>query len=207
MSRTDGGLRRRKQQANRERLLESALRVIGERGLDGATVPAIAEEADLSTGAVYSNFSGKEELYLASIMHLVQRGVRRRAMLRDQVTGARDALARMLDDWTSSIDEDPESILLLVEFWLYAMRRRLYRPLVSRVMGGIRDDFRDNLQAHGGPVDDDTARQLATALQALAYGHAMQQLSDPDEIGHADLQRAVVWLLAGAGIALPEEEP
>lgn len=207
MSRTDGSLRRRKQQANRERLLESALRVIGERGLGGATVPAIAEEAELSTGAVYSNFSGKEELYLASVMHLVQRGVRRRAMLRDEVTGARDALARMLEDWTSSIDEDPESILLLVEFWLYAMRRRLYRPFVSRAMGSIRDDFRDNLQVHGGPVDDDTARQLAIALQALAYGHAMQQLSDPDEIGHADLQRAVVWLLEGAGVTLPEEAP
>ena len=48
----------------RAQLLDAAERVFARDGLRGASVDAIALEAGYSTGAVYSNFKGKEDLFL-----------------------------------------------------------------------------------------------------------------------------------------------
>jgi AcrR family transcriptional regulator len=51
----------------RERLVDAAAQVFAERGYDGAGVQEIARRAGLTTGAIYSRFSGKAELLLAAI--------------------------------------------------------------------------------------------------------------------------------------------
>ena len=48
----------------RERLLDAARSVFASRGFRGASVEEIASEAGFSTGALYSNFDGKEDLFL-----------------------------------------------------------------------------------------------------------------------------------------------
>jgi len=48
----------------RERLLTAARGVFARRGFHGASVDEIASEAGFSTGALYSNFDGKEDLFL-----------------------------------------------------------------------------------------------------------------------------------------------
>ena len=57
--------RRERQEQTRELLLDAAAMVFARRGYHEASVEEIASEAGFSTGAVYSNFSGKEELFLA----------------------------------------------------------------------------------------------------------------------------------------------
>jgi AcrR family transcriptional regulator len=47
------------------RLLEAAEALLAEQGLEGATVPAIAERAELSVGAVYRRFPDKDALLRA----------------------------------------------------------------------------------------------------------------------------------------------
>lgn len=51
----------------RDRLVAAAAEVFGEKGYDGARVQEIAQRADLTTGAIYSRFSGKAELLRAAI--------------------------------------------------------------------------------------------------------------------------------------------
>ena len=50
----------------RERLVEAATAVFAERGYDGARVGDIARRAGLTTGAIYSNFTGKAQLLAAA---------------------------------------------------------------------------------------------------------------------------------------------
>jgi AcrR family transcriptional regulator len=57
--------RKERQERTRELLVAAASRVFARRGYHQATVEEIAAEAGFSTGAVYSNFSGKEELFLS----------------------------------------------------------------------------------------------------------------------------------------------
>ncbi|ONI75836.1 hypothetical protein BWI15_08475 [Kribbella sp. ALI-6-A] len=55
------------QQRNRQALTAAAIDVIAEHGYRAATVETIAAVAGLSTGAVYSVFGGKQELFYAAI--------------------------------------------------------------------------------------------------------------------------------------------
>ncbi len=49
--------------SRRREILAAARRVFEERGLEGASMRLIAHQAGCTTGAVYSRFTGKEELY------------------------------------------------------------------------------------------------------------------------------------------------
>ena len=49
------------------RLLDAAAAVFAEKGYDGAGVAEIARHAGLTTGAIYSRFSGKAELLAATV--------------------------------------------------------------------------------------------------------------------------------------------
>lgn len=51
--------------ATRERLLDAAVEAFAEEGLQGASVEGVCHRAGFSRGAFYSNFSSKEELFLA----------------------------------------------------------------------------------------------------------------------------------------------
>lgn len=51
----------------RRRLIEAAADVFSERGYDRAGVQEIARRADLTTGAIYGRFTGKDELLVEAI--------------------------------------------------------------------------------------------------------------------------------------------
>jgi len=53
--------------STRERLLAAAVEVFVEQGYEGARLQDIARAAGLTTGAVYANFRGKDELLFAAI--------------------------------------------------------------------------------------------------------------------------------------------
>ena len=57
--------RKERQEQTREQVIEAAARVFARRGYHRATVDEIASEAGFTIGALYSNFSGKEELFMA----------------------------------------------------------------------------------------------------------------------------------------------
>ena len=54
-----------RRQATRERLLDAAFEVFAEQGVHASTVEQIAERAGFTRGAFYSNFTTKEELFVA----------------------------------------------------------------------------------------------------------------------------------------------
>ncbi|UBH07227.1 hypothetical protein K8P10_002738 [Leucobacter sp. Psy1] len=53
----------------RARLIDAAAEVFVEEGLQGASVESICSRAGFTRGAFYSNFSSKEELFLAALTH------------------------------------------------------------------------------------------------------------------------------------------
>ena len=61
------------QQRNRAKVLAAARQEFLERGYSATRVDAIAERAELTRGAVYSNFPGKRALYFAVLAELAER--------------------------------------------------------------------------------------------------------------------------------------
>jgi len=53
------------QSLTRQRLVEAAADVFCEQGFLKASLTAVADRAGYTIGAVYSNFSGKDELFMA----------------------------------------------------------------------------------------------------------------------------------------------
>lgn len=199
MTGTTRGVRKERQERTREQLLEAAARVFARHGFDGASIPRIAEDAGVSTGAIYSNFTGKEELFLAMMERVAAQGASRRAaVIADEGDERTDRLvARMAADWVDTIDHDPDTVLLMAEFWLYAVRRPDILDLVAAFLADVRSGFEDTIDQFG-ERDPAARRDLASAMQALAYGFAMQRLTDPDAASPSQFVRALEWLVTGA---------
>lgn len=57
----------------RAALLDAAARVFAAKGYDGASISDITSEAGLSSGAIYSNYGGKAELFAATVREHARR--------------------------------------------------------------------------------------------------------------------------------------
>lgn len=56
-----------------EKLLRAAIEVLGQHGVEGTTIPRIADHAGLTPGSVYRRFKDKEALLEAAILRLLER--------------------------------------------------------------------------------------------------------------------------------------
>jgi AcrR family transcriptional regulator len=185
----------------RERLLGAARTVFARGGFHGASVEEIASEAGYSTGALYSNFDGKEDLFLA----LMDREIEGHAREIEQAVGARASIAERATggarQWMTMIEREPELLLLFMEFWAYGVRDARMRPKVAARFAQVREML-TKLIADGTREFEleleIPAEQLAVAIDALGDGIARQKLADPEAVPDDLMGRVLALLLAGA---------
>ena len=163
----------------REELLAAAARVFARRGFHGASVEAISEDAGLSTGAIYSNFKGKEDLFLSLYEERIER---RRGELRTAVEragGGRAGLAAASADLEETFGRDRDWFLLYFEFALHAARdpafARRFRKVRQAGLGELVRGVGEGLD-HAGLGHPMPADELARGLRALSYGLALDRL-------------------------------
>jgi AcrR family transcriptional regulator len=185
----------------RAALLDAAGRVFARRGFHAAGVDEVAAEAGFSTGALYSNFEGKEDLFLA----LLQREIGRQAEGVARAVGQR----RTLDErarggaeyWIEFLDREPQLVLLFMEFWAYAVRNPEVRERFAARYAEVRASLARIIEAGARELGVELARppeHLATAIDALADGFALQKLADPDSVPDELFADALAMLLEGA---------
>ena len=184
----------------RERLLDAARSVFASRGFRGASVEEIASEAGFSTGALYSNFDGKEDLFLVLMEHEldvhareIAEAVRSRSSISERATGG----ARR---WMTMIEREPDLLLLFMEFWAYGVRDASIRPKVAERFAQMRRVLTELIAQGVRDFDLELAlpaEQLAVAIDALADGIARQKLADPDAVPD-ELMGKVLSLLFAA---------
>jgi AcrR family transcriptional regulator len=195
-------LTREQSKANtRERLLLAARRVFARHGFHGASVEEIASEAGFSTGALYSNFDGKEDLFLV----LMEREIDEHAREIADAVGARASVSERATggarQWMTMIEREPEVLLLFMEFWAYGVRDAGVRPKVAARFAQVRELLTRLIADGVREFDlelDIPAEQLAIAIDALADGIARQKLADPDAVPDDLMGRVLSLLLAGA---------
>jgi AcrR family transcriptional regulator len=195
-------LTREQSKANtRERLLVAARKVFARHGFHGASVEEIAAEAGFSTGALYSNFDGKEDLFLVLMEREIDEhareiadAVRVRQTVSERATGG----ARQ---WMTMIEREPEVLLLFMEFWAYGVRDAGVRPKVAARFAQVREMLTRLIADSAREFDlelDIPAEQLAVAIDAIADGIARQKLADPEAVPDDLMGRVLSVLLAGA---------
>jgi AcrR family transcriptional regulator len=185
----------------RERLLVAARTVFARRGFHGASVEEIAAEAGHSTGALYSNFGGKEELFLALMDREIDAYSREIAAGLDEQRSVADRARGGAQHWMDIVEREPEMLMLFVEFWAYAARDPAARERVAASFARAREVL-TRLIADGMREFDLElelpAEHLAIAIDALADGIARQKLADPDAVPDDLMGRVISWVLAGA---------
>jgi AcrR family transcriptional regulator len=186
-------------QRTRTLLLDAAERVFARRGYRGASLDEIAAEAGFSKGAVYSNFSSKEELFLALIDRRrtddrVALGAalrvpdnEGRAPLFAETAAPTDAAA-----WTWG--------LLALEFFLYAAREPEVRARLASQYEDQRASIAEALRATwpalaSAPLGP---RDIATIVMALSTGLGVQAVLDPAAIDPELFARALDALVTSA---------
>jgi len=168
-----------RKQRTRADLVATARTVFIERGFHGASLDEIAERAGYSKGAVYSNFAGKDELFLAGLdAHFEQRARALVDVIFDEggLEGSYRAVARSM---TAADEAEPGWTPLLLEFWAHASRRPALRAAVSERREhffGIAAGLIAELGARHGVEFAIPAKEIARGSNALARGIALDRL-------------------------------
>jgi AcrR family transcriptional regulator len=180
--------RAEKQARTRAELLATAAVVFARRGYKGASVEEIAEEAGYSHGAVYSNFDGKADLFLAVLEeYMAERAQELAATQADLPEDAPiEIRARALaDQWMERFAKDRESFLLHMEFVAHAGRD----PELAQRFGTRSAALREAIAAYiahyqelEGIEADLTPGELALMLRALAIGLSIEALVSPEAV-------------------------
>jgi AcrR family transcriptional regulator len=188
-------------------VLDAAARTFARKGFAGASVEEIAEAAGFSVGAVYSNFAGKDELFVELLSGRASGWVAEaEQILADEVAAGQSPLGALSRMMIAVADKDGDFAPLQAEFWLYAIRNpaaldvlaermRAPREALAAVVGPVLDS--------GAPGTDATAREVATVVSALFTGLVRQRRIDPASVPDDLFGRAVGWLFDGIESGAP----
>jgi AcrR family transcriptional regulator len=193
----------------RQRLLDSAARVFAEKGFGGATLEEIAEAAGYSTGAMYANFGGKEQLFMEVVAAHRARAAARRieeiTQVFDQALAAgADPFGALTGMFVKAADRDRELAPLQAEFWLYAVRNPAARKVIADSLSGQADELEPVVARalrHFGTSPDASSREVAVVVLALFQGLARRRRLDPGTVPDDLLARALRWLFGGLSAA------
>jgi AcrR family transcriptional regulator len=180
----------RVREVTRARLLATAEDVFWSRGYAATSVDVIAEQAGYTTGAVYSNFGGKADLFLAV---LEQASAAELAAVRTALDEATTDEQR-LSVFTTTITRDPSTwqarVAATIEFLSHARhqpelheRMRDAQRLADEAAGELMSALCSALGVEPPVSTDEITRDVG----ALINGLAIRSLFDDD----LDLPRAI----------------
>ena len=181
----------------RERVLAAGRAVFAEVGYQKATLDAIAGRAGFSKGAVYSNFAGKDDLFLTLLQH--------------EDAEMRDTLALAPDD--GSLDDDLRLLAATVLDWARDGRAQLvfaefrahaaHVPALARRTADVRAALVEStaeqlaavVEARGGRLKV-PASDAAVLLLALVNGLALEHVGRSEVVSVDSLVALMSGLVA-----------
>jgi len=174
-----------KQAETRAQLIQAAAGVFARRGFQAARIEEIAEQAGYSHGAVYSNFAGKEELFLAVFEDYITKRIEE-VTHATEIDGTFAERARAgADQWMERFAEDRETFLLHLEFMIHAARDPKHSKQLGERMAALRLEIERRLAERETGSDTPLpmpASDLALVLRALGIGLAVEALNQPRQI-------------------------
>jgi AcrR family transcriptional regulator len=179
--------RSERQVQTRSQLLEAAQRVFLRDGFHGASLDAIAEEAGYTTGAVYSNFRGKDDLFLAVLDAEARRRfpLHTEAMLR--AGSVEEGLRASAREMAAYAREHPGWTAVYVEFWTHASRRPELRRRVAEQHERLLDTVGGLVEEWAASWDVEfrlPVREVVRGIYAISRGMGLEALlaDEPDAI-------------------------
>ncbi|MFF8602068.1 TetR/AcrR family transcriptional regulator [Streptomyces sp. NPDC015232] len=182
----------RRRPHTRAALLRAALETFAEHGFHAASIEQICERAGFTRGAYYSNFAGKDELFLALFDEHGERIVRRLAERIDALAPEDYTLERLAALASRVEPDERDWYLVSTEFTLHAIRdRQAARALAAhdaRLRAEIARGIELVVRRSGRELTVDADR-FARLVIALREGGLAQSYVEPDALPPGTLER------------------
>jgi AcrR family transcriptional regulator len=182
-------------------LIDAAERLFTRHGFHATSVADVAAEAGYTTGAVYSNFASKEDLFLT----VYQR--RAEAAAADversiQQLGAAEALERVGMDTATRRGRDDGWLAVFVEFWAHVVRtpklRERFAEIHTRASTPVAEAVNRLTGGGEGPA-------VTAAMNVMQIGLALERLTRPGVVHEELAGRVTRLVLADMGRRGEEE--
>src|SRR4051812_38307881 len=176
--------RAERSEQTRGELIDAARTVFLRRGFHGASLDEISAEAGYTTGAVYSRFGGKDELFLAVLDDHIESRMRLWTEAAFAAPTFEAAGRELVRASVVAGDEEPGWTPLLMEFWTHAARRDELREAVvarnDRQLDAV-TALHEELAAKHGATFLRPPREILRAVTAMSRGFGLERRIAPDE--------------------------
>jgi AcrR family transcriptional regulator len=193
--------RAERQAQTRTDLIDAAEEQFTENGFHATSLDAVAEAAGYTKGAVYSNFSSKEDLFFAVYERRVDRHLEHVGGLFDAADDAGESILRVVGAVGDLRRRRAEGwMAVFLEFWTHVLRHPEHRARFAAAHLRAIAPFQEAVErfaAQQGVTLAIPANELAIALFAMENGIGLERLTDP-EIVDADLPVRLLELIFGA---------
>lgn len=197
-------LRERKKLATRARILETAIRLFGERGFEAPTIDEIAAQAEIGKGTIYNYFRTKEEIVVAFVV-----GIEERLQANGRrLARRRGGLASILTDfaWTHLKLKAPYREFVRVVMTQLALSPPEIGPhfvALQKVVDPPLIELFSELQARGSLRRDAAIQDLVLLFKTLQTAFTLVWLNDrPPYHGTRRVLQTTLRLFA-EGLAAP----
>lgn len=181
----------------RQRLFSAAAAVFVRDGIAGSSVEDICIEADLTRGALYSNFANKNELVMAMIDEHVERSLVEMERLFDLASSPVEYLELIESPEhrrEGPLGTDP---VLQMEFTLYALRNPSNRPRLADHQRQWREIIASVVRADSDRLGTDPPMpvdEAAAMILAMDNGYMLSELIEPGSYTSGTLSRNIIAL-------------
>ncbi|MGW6978470.1 TetR/AcrR family transcriptional regulator [Streptomyces sp. NPDC054932] len=168
----------------RQRIVDAAIRVVGEKGIAGLSHRSVAAEADVPLGSTTYHFKTLDELLVAALRQANEgfaRVVADSAALADPDADLARVLARLLGELLAA---DRRRVELEYELYLAALRRPALRPVAAEWYEAVSGA----LTARTDPV---TARALVAAMDGISLQVLLTDAAYDEEYAREVLRRVL----------------
>jgi TetR/AcrR family transcriptional regulator, transcriptional repressor of aconitase len=185
--------REQSRQRTRERLLDAAQEVFAREGYAAASVEQIAEVAEYSKGAIYSNFDSKEALFLELLERNLNREKRAMRAIAAESNSAQEIIDGIIRRFVL-FEDKLDQCLLVTEFQMEAGRREEVAKPFAQLFRAHRRELSKLLVLLAAKAQRKLPEQpelLAISVLSLAGGLALQRAADPKSVPRGMLTRSV----------------
>jgi len=177
------------------KILDAAEVIFSERGFESTQLEEVAARAGYTRGAIYANYSDKEDLFLALMQHRVLTQLT--AIL--QAIEAEPQISKrpgILKRWIASQVNDRNWSTLVLEFKLYALRRPRSREKLLNMYDTMRKLSGDNFigMLFGDKLDKHSraaAERRLAVIGAILGAVILESHLQPKVLSKPQLQRVL----------------
>lgn len=168
----------------RTAVLDAAEAQFRQHGFQAASLEQIARAAGLTKGAIFSNFDGKDGLFLTVMEAQVGRTIARYRSAAPEDESETLSLDRLAAFLAQSAIENAVWSAAFAEFALHASRRPALSAALAEVRGRLRREVIALLRplVDHGRADEARLERAATLFFAISNGLTLESLSDPSRV-------------------------